>query len=316
MTSLKVPSATAGPVDLADYLELRAFLAANRSSSLQDLIADIRRTGTSEELDQSEDDGNEAPGDPGSERSEACAQDAFEEIGDRLAACGQSDGYPFNLGTRHIQLQGDAEQAAYTFLLLLARFGLRAGPSNSHPERLFEDLCRNAAENYFGGVTAGGNAVHFGFPRRVLPRAFPHALRELLHALNDGLPNDDAPRMRDQKDAKLDLVAWRDFPDRRRGKLIGYGQCAVGLSDWREKLSELQPDSFNQKWLREAPAVRPTRLFFVPFRIGSDDWYHHSIDGGVLFDRCRIVALVSNLPEALLQDCRSWSSYVLRERLQ
>ena len=166
-----------------------------------------------------------------------------------------------------------------------------------------------------GGPAAGGRAIHFGFPRRVLPHGFPKAIRELMNRLNDGSSNDNAPQRNDQKDAKLDIVAWKDFPDGRRGKLIVYGQCAVGLTDWKDKVSELQPLAFNKKWLREHPVVEPTRLFFVPFRVGLHEWRNICIDGGILFDRCRVAALAGDLNGDLREGYSKWSRDVVAKRL-
>lgn len=315
MPALITPVATAGPEELADYIELSAFGAADRNSSLQDLIQGLRRTGTSEEFDSSANDEDDST-DRGGEKSEASALDAFAELEDRRLACGGQGPYPFEILDRSISLLPESEKAVYTFLLLLSRYGLTAGPRRSHPERLFEEVALAAAQNYFGGRASGARALHFGFPRRMLPSAFPAALRTLLSHINDGISNEDAPANKHQKDGKLDLVAWREFPDRRQGKLIGYGQCAAGITDWREKVSELQPLAFNKKWLREHPAVEPTRLFFVPLRVTSIDWRNTCIDGGILFDRCRISALAADVDEKVLSACSKWSSHVLQETLK
>ena len=314
--ALGIPSATAGPSALADYLELRAFSVADRSSSLQDLIQGIRRTGTSEEFGAAEYADDVAVDDDGGTKSEASAEDAFAEIEDRQMACGATSVYPFAIEARCIQLQPGCEETIYTFLLLLSHYGLKAGPKGAHPERLFEDICRVAAANYLGGEAHGGRALHFGFPRRILPKAFPSALRDLMREIKDGLPNDDAPKTKDQKDAKLDIVAWKDFPDGRQGKIIAYGQCAVGKTDWRDKVHELQPASFHKKWLREHPSVDPVRFFFVPFRVESDAWRLICIDGGVLFDRCRVAAFAGNIDAVTESACAEWSRFVLTTNLR
>src|SRR5437667_3323115 len=134
MPPLNVPAATAGPCELADYLELRAMRAADRNSSIQDLIQDVRRTGTSEELGHPDDDRGDT--DRGGEKSESCALDAFGELEDRKTACGARDAYPFDIGERSIQLQQTGEDTVYTFLLLLSRYGMGAGPTGTRPERL------------------------------------------------------------------------------------------------------------------------------------------------------------------------------------
>jgi hypothetical protein len=110
-------------------------------------------------------------------------------------------------------------------------------------------------------------------------------------------------------DAKLDVVAWRDFRDRREGKLIGFGQCAAG-ADWKEKLSELDHQAFRKKWFREDLAVDPVRLFFLPRRLGRMDWRHTSIDGGILFDRCRISHHAGFLTGELAERVTAWTRSV------
>src|SRR5262249_49084487 len=124
----------------------------------------------------------------------------------------------------------------------------------------------------------------------------------------------DRPSVRDQKDAKLDLIVWRPFSDARPGKLMGFGQCATG-QDWMDKLTHLQPQAFCGMWLLDTPAVPPVRLFFVPFRIEKHRWLEASMQGGVIFDRCRIAAHARRLGSDLLRECSAWTNHVLREHV-
>jgi hypothetical protein len=97
-------------------------------------------------------------------------------------------------------------------------------------------------------------------------------------------------------DDGLDIVAWRSFPDGKQGKLIAFGQCAAGASDWQDKLAEMDARSFVKKWMRAPLLVDPVRLFFIPRRVSPGDWESAGIDGGILFDRCRIVACYRSDP--------------------
>jgi hypothetical protein len=200
-------------------------------------------------------------------------------------------------------------------------FGKDAGPTDLHGERLFEDISVLAAESYFGGTSAG-RARAFGFPRRVLPAEFSDALDTLCGALGEGVAsNRKAPRRNDQKDAMLDLVAWRDFPDARVGKAIGFGQCATGRNGWEKKASELVPDDFQKLWMTKATVVNPLRMFFVPWRVEGDDWERVCIRGGILFERCRIAHHASVPPStsgsgeaahlgSLRAECQRWCEAV------
>ena len=121
--------------------------------------------------------------------------------------------------------------------------------------------------------------------------------------------------LRDQMDAKLDVVAWKDFADGRPGKLILFGQCATG-DDWRDKIGELPATAkWCDSWLVRVPVVDPLRVFFVPHRIPAKRWDHANRYGGVFFDRCRIAQLSGGLAADALAECRAWSAHVIANRL-
>ena len=244
------------------------------------------------------------------------AEEAFSEIEERWTAIGATTTkYPFRLGTQSLSVQRNASRTPYIFMLLLSRYGKSAGPKGLFGERIFEDVSEVAARTYFGGTTGGAQTFPFGFPRRRTVAGFVPALRDLCVALGEGREGRRRPSSKKQKDAKLDLVAWRPFADERPGQLIGFGQCATG-SDWTQKLSELQPTAFCKKWLADQPAHDPVRLYFVPFRVDADEWDERTIDAGILFDRCRIASLAAPLPAALRRDCHRWTAHVLRTRLR
>ncbi len=309
------PAASADPSVKADFLEVTAFAVADRNRSLADLVQLTRRSGTVEALINAEGDHRS---DAGAEASQAAAEDALAELEDRFEACGGNSGsYPYEVLRTSIQLREGGRESIYTFLLLLSYFGLDAGPRGAKGERVFEEVCRCAAEGYFGGSSAGAEAVHFGFPRRVLPRQFPAALDQLCKLMGDAIAKDDAPRSKSQKDAKLDIAVWKHFPDRRAGKLVALGQCAAGKNAWRQKATELQLASFCGRWLRERPSVEPIRMFFIPHRLERDDHRDVCLDGGILFDRCRIAHFAEKaVPTEVLRECIRWSRHVIRRKLR
>jgi hypothetical protein len=55
----------------------------------------------------------------------------------------------------------------------------------------------------------------------------------------------------------------------------------------------MDASAFGRKWLRTPLIVNPIRMFFVPRRISPAIWENAGIDGGILFDRCRIAACFS-----------------------
>jgi hypothetical protein len=312
--TLSSPVASDDVTTKADFLELQSFRTKDRSVSLQDLTQELKRSGSVDAVGDPE--AANYVGDRGTETSQSLAEDTFNELEDRHRACGGDSGqYPFSVNGSLLAHDNNAAGRVYTFLLLLSKFGITAGPKGTHGERIFEDLCRHAAQGYFGGAALGASAEHFGFPRRVLPKHFPKALQELSNRVGDFTPNEVAPRSKDQKDAKLDIVAWRPFPDRRPGKLIGFGQCAAGRADFDAKIHELQIQSFCKSWLREHPSVDPVRMFFVPWRVGSAEYRKTCIDGGIAFDRCRISYFCGDIEKQLRTQCRAWSRHVLQARL-
>ena len=307
------PVASDPPEARADWLETLALSKRDKNSSLQDLVQEIHRSGSTDGLENVET--LEEITDAGSEQSQVLAEDTFTEIGDRLTACGSAyRAYPFEVQSQYIRARRGYEKCVYTFLLLLSRFGINAGPPCIDAPDLFERIGAWAAQKYFGGADRGVQSYLFGFPRRVAPKGFSSAVDDLCRQVGEGGGCKDHPTRKDQKDAKLDLAVWRAFGDRRVGKLIAFGQCAAG-SDWPSKLSELQPKAFCQKWMNDLPAVPAVRMFLVPFRVEQRKWDHVCIDAGILFDRCRIAALTTDLEPGLRKQCAEWSRYVSKTYL-
>jgi hypothetical protein len=310
MTALAVPAATADPVAHADWLELAAIAARDRNSSLADLAGELRRAGSGEEV---EDEGDaDETGDRGGETIEPIAESAFEEIEDRSIGCDEA--YPFDLGERHLQLHPYSQGSAYVFLLLLSVFGLEASPEGLNVAQLFEEVSALALANYLGGSEKGVQSIQFGFPRRLAPAGFKAAVEDLCGRIGEGEGPRDRPTAAHQKDASLDLIAWRPFPDGRRSSVMTWGQCATG-EDWRDKLTEMHPHVWCGKWLREQPAVIPLRAFFVPRRVERKHWVGAAYDGGVLFDRCRIAAFANPLPKELRSRCREFTKHVVKAKV-
>ena len=315
--TLAAPSAGDGVCALADYAELRAITAKDRNSSLQDLVQDLKRSGTAIEGEEDlDDDEIPEPSDKMVEPFRTAAEEAFAELDDRSVACGAGEaGYPFALLARALQARQAPDDSIYLFLLLLSKYGKDSGPKKSHPEQLFEDICTRAAAAYFGGGALAGQALRFGHPRKGLPSNFRAALDAVCRQIGDGASHEAPPRRGVHKDGNLDIVCWRPFPDKRHGTLLGFGQCATGWNEWRSKAGELQPQSFMSKFMREPFSVPPARLFFVPWRVEKNDWRETCIDGGILFDRCRIALLTGDVGASLRGQCRNWSREVMKKEL-
>ena len=85
-----VPEATAPPEHHADFLELCTLRSEKRSVSAQEYIRDLRIGNATEALADDEDEDAEIEGD---EEAEDLAQNAFDEIDERLRNFGSSAGH-------------------------------------------------------------------------------------------------------------------------------------------------------------------------------------------------------------------------------
>lgn len=314
MKALTVPASTGQPEVLADWMELNALISADGTCSIADLSRALDRGASDDDdLPDEEGDGRDSDGprptrDMRGELNLTAAESAFDELERRSVACGPT-GYAFEvLKDGHaISLKQQWNETIYAFLLLIGYYVRSA----KNGEKLFEEICAEASASYFGGRAAGTEAYAFGFPRRhPNPKHFPTALDDLCRRLGEGEGAVNSPNVGNQKDGTLDVVVWRHFADRREGKLIGFGQCATGHTNWRTKLSELQPRAFIDKWVRRPITVLPVRLYFVPWCFDNRSWTERVKDAGIVFDRCRISEFSCDLPTDLKVQCLTWTNQV------
>lgn len=290
---LPFPKQPTDAIQLADWLELGALIARDRNSSYGDLERTLRRSALAELQTDGE------------------IEQKLAEVADELNRRSQSaaEAYPFRIegsviGVRRRLLRLEP----YVFCLCLSYFGDKRRPGQTtFPRRLFEGLSSIAAGNYLAGA-----AIRFASPRSTgISKAFREAVTALCKEhIGEGQTFRIQP-VGSAKDSRLDVVAWRDSPDRLPGKLLLFGACASG-SDWHEKVFELNPVSFCNKWMAEQP-VAFVKAFFVPHRIHLQDWKHHSWDAGITFDRCRIAFWAMNGDNRIdYSEYKAWTQSVLR----
>jgi hypothetical protein len=116
-------------------------------------------------------------------------------------------------------------------------------------------------------------------------------------------------------DGKLDVVAWRRFQDGRQGSLVGFAQCKTGVR-WDEHLTKLQPQAFCRKFMKQPLTLEPVRIYMVPHRIGLHVWEDHTNNGGLLFDRCRIVQYATSIDPLVITAARTWLEAVIARQQQ
>ena len=289
MVCVEFPESPFRIEELADWLELTAIESADSNASAGDLERELKRLGQNEASD--------------------LLGSVFIEVERREKAAG-ADGYPFQRKSSSIQLKTEAKNyPAYVFCLALSyRRWMQRTNAPENPWLLFEELAHYSAKNYLGG-----DAILFGTSNRLGGKAhkrFEASVNELARKLGEG----DCFRQQrtfSAKDSKLDLVAWKGFPDSRPSQIILFGQCAGG-ANWTGKLNELIPEQFWDQWMARGKVSAPLRSVFMPHRIFEhDEWEHHARGARLLFDRCRIVAFahretaVGNFANRLLRCCRT-----------
>ncbi len=292
-------------VEIADFWEIVALSANSRKASLNDLRAIIQRQAEIDDETEADEEIIE----------ESRYEFAIEEIRYRLSACGPNK-YPFSFSEksdRVIVLREDLHTERwllYIFLLLTTRLNMmtRRVFSAVDGALLFEEVCEIALKSMCGdrfichrfGTSSGqGN-----FSRKLT--AFFLAIKEF------GLRNDRIIPNHGGDDG-VDLATWNTFSwtgesNAPQGKLIVLAQCKTGTSWDRADLERLHPRNFFTKWMIHEPLGVQVRAFMVSSRVDVQEWEDHHRNGGLFFDRCRIVDYaVGRLPDPLFERVRLWT---------
>ena len=298
------PSTRASEHELADYAELVCW--KHHGTSTTALCAHLGRL---EENDYSD-------GVPEEEEIAEVVQAAYLEMERRRSAC--RGGYPYVIGKRGYTLatdpdHGNSRHVVYRYLLLATRLNMRTDRMHAGIDGalLLEDLAAYAAREYLG---ARAESLVLGTSSNL--SRFPEKVDDLCRRLREGgrfFNRDEA--VPTARDGQLDVVVWKHFSDGMPGKLIAFGQCKTG-TDYRDTLTQLQPDVFCRKWLHSFPAVTPVRMFFVAEALSKLRWYSTAADAGVLFDRCRIVDFCDDLSEDVLAKVRAWTEAAAAARIR
>ncbi len=169
---------------------------------------------------------------------------------------------------------------------------------------------RQSMANHFQAIATdaaagvlNGQAISFGFPRPS-GLGFRAALVEASRQMRLGRPLETPPlhSKRQEKDAGIDVIAWRDFRDGRPSKLVLLGQVASG-HNWKEK--SVKNDTYRFfGWFSERPSEHYIPSVFIPFPLHHEcqvqagvtfedvavaNAYHLERGFGIIVDRLRIV---------------------------
>ena len=329
---------------LTDWLEVKALVRSRQVAARSDVLGLY-------DLMEDEEHGietDDATGDDldreilGEDRAQ-CADDVLNEIEYRSEVL--RDDYPFAVKIRGQQWsiipadtnpdnQVEAARTCYLFCLLVSAIrdkrisggtvaALRQSMANH-----FQAIATKAAAQVLNG-----EAISFGWPRPE-GSGFRSALMNASRQMRLGKPLDRVPLWSSgqEKDAGIDVIAWRDFRDGQPGKPVMLGQVASGHI-WTEKSVKTATDRFFG-WFSQRPTEHFIPSIFIPFPqhhdcqtrndatfedVAFETAWHRERSFGLIVDRLRIVetaaarleATDDGADESTLGTVRAW----LREAL-
>jgi hypothetical protein len=208
----------------------------------------------------------------GSEPGDPLLSDVWRELSRREALYRPALFTVKGLGVRASGHKRKLIAASYKACLLLSLFG---DPGHTMA-KLFERITRCAVERYLGG-----SATIFGWEG---VGDIGARVKQLADSIGEQFVL--TPRSR-YKDRGVDVVGWKPF-DNRSGQVVILTQCAAGFN-WVRK-SPVPHRAWEQYIHWSAP---PNIGLAIPSIVPPDDWHDRCLEMGVLFDRPRLINLVS-----------------------
>ena len=201
------------------------------------------------------------------------------------------DDYPFEVSDIAVRPRESASTSIYQALLLLSPGSpyrqLIAPKPTSDMAVLFEQITVEATKQLLG---SNSDALRFGWPSdEGRPERFSDAIEWLAKRM--GVESGTAFRPPKRKDGGVDVVAWRSFPDGRKGFPVTLVQCTL-QRDIVPKSRDIDLRIW-AGWL--TLEVDPLVILAVPGTVEStEDWNEIAVRSLIL-DRIRITGLVNHL---------------------
>ena len=265
---------------IADWLEIQALCSTRQRASLGTLsnVMDIISDNAAERNNVSYDDSDDIlDNDIVEEERNDINDSVIEELVYRQEKLG--DAYPFRI-TDHGQTlellphSPDAEIGRTVYIFCLLASSIRDAiiqPRNvvSAEEYAIGDVFQVCSCLAAGGYIRG-EVASFGWPRAT-GNGFLPALRQVYDRFGYQYVRDELPEgwPDSVKDGGIDVVAWRDHPDRMPGKIYLLGQCASG-KNWKAKSVISYIESLHMRWFVFAPAKYALPAMFIPFTLHGD----------------------------------------------
>lgn len=293
-----LPSPGAETHELADFAELLAW--QNNFVSIREILAYLGRV--------SENDFNEGANDEDDQNANEL-DDVMIEIDRRSKSC--LLGYPFRLdleGTviRHESDDQSSQAEIYRYLLLSTRLNMNTDKIQDGIDgtALLEEVAAIVLRCYLGEK----RAKSFVFGTASTGR-FEDKINKLCQEIGEGGTFDSIdPAQVNANDDKLDAVAWIPFTDSRSSKVVIFCQCKTG-SNWRDQITQLQPDAFLNRWTSHRTYVlKPIRAFCISECPDTTRWKGMALYAGLLFDRLRVVDFLHEINDELIAKVRRWNT--------
>jgi hypothetical protein len=214
-------------------------------------------------------------------------EDVFQHLRVRAKVFGE--GYPITPVDHRIELRGTVQEfSAYAFCLALSlppfypEWARAFGANFNAQGELFERLTAESVQ-----ASLSGWDVHTTGWSRTNTTNLTAVVKHVAGLLGESTGDIARWSKAKAKEAGLDLLCFRAFPDGRVGVPVYMVQCASG-ADWMEKLNT--PDL--NIWTKLISfAAKPKKAFAMPFALDDDDFiYRTAIVNGLLLDRHRLLA--------------------------
>lgn len=291
-----LPSSRAYKEELADFWELEAILNPETYVS-HSQIAGILNIGH-DELNPEGIEGEEAE-----VFLDQRLDDTFKELNRRIHSTGNK--YPFSFERYSIIYQSSDGfyEKIYLFLLLCTRFNMNYEKVHKGIDatQVFEKLCNHAAKNFFG---KNSNSLILG---TATSGSFVDKVKSMIKQIGEGGGFVDRNNASTKNDDGIDIVVWRDFADRRIGKLMGFGQCKTGTS-WRNSIHHLNPEGFIKCWFKDPVVLVPIAIVFLCDTMFEELNFFQENQNRLIFNRFRIMEYIEQetLEETIFDEIALW----------
>ena len=174
--------------------------------------------------------------------------------------------------------------------------------------QVFEKLCNHVAKNFFG---TNSKSLIFG---TAISGSFVDKVKNLLKNIGEGGVFIDTCNAATKNDDGIDIVVWKDFSDKKIGKLIGFGQCKTGTS-WRDDIHRLNPTKFIKCWFSGSVILTPIPIIFICDTLIEDMNFFHSQEGRLFFNRFRLVEYIEKdfMEKEIIDEISLWLEGALTE---